>query len=110
MLPSIRGKRTFLYPLRAYHYRCQVFSSARIEQTTARIEDTSHHVVNTTLCVEQLLLVNHVKNQVKLKRLEGLMSQVLLEAQFGQGVTKGTMEKLKSVSLLLTQLGTVRKL
>ncbi|KAJ7352099.1 hypothetical protein DFH08DRAFT_934616 [Mycena albidolilacea] len=73
-----------------------VFSSARIEQTTARIEDTSHRVVNTTLRVEQSLLVNHVENQVKLKRLEGLMSQVLLEAQFGQGVTKGTMEKLKS--------------
>jgi hypothetical protein len=66
--------------------------------------------VNTTLRVEQSLLVNHVENQIKLKRLEGLMSQVLLEAQFGQGVTKRTMEKVKSVSVLLTQLGTVRNL
>ncbi|KAJ7291458.1 hypothetical protein C8J57DRAFT_1273045 [Mycena rebaudengoi] len=72
------------------------FSSARIEQTAARIEDTSHCAVNTTLRVEQSLLVNHVENQIKLKRLEGLMSQVLLEAQFGQGVTKRTMEKVKS--------------
>ncbi|KAJ7840431.1 hypothetical protein B0H13DRAFT_2416207 [Mycena leptocephala] len=58
------------------------FSAARIEQTTARIEDTSVQVAHTTLRVEQTLVVNNVENQVRLRRLEGMMARVLLETQF----------------------------
>ncbi|KAJ6488384.1 hypothetical protein DFH09DRAFT_1455696 [Mycena vulgaris] len=65
------------------------FSAARIEATTYRTD-------NTTLRVEQSLIVNHVENQVKLQRLEGMMARVLLETQFGQDVMNRTMEIIAS--------------
>ncbi|KAF7357911.1 Tetratricopeptide repeat family [Mycena venus] len=74
------------------------FSAARIEQSAARIEDTSLETINTTLRVEQTIMVNNVENQVKLHRLEGMMAQVLLETQFGQGVLNKTMEIIASDS------------
>ncbi|KAF7357955.1 Tetratricopeptide repeat family [Mycena venus] len=46
------------------------FSAARIEKTTLRIEQT--------------LIVANVENQVKARRLEGMMAQLLLETEFGQ--------------------------
>ncbi|KAJ6463301.1 hypothetical protein DFH09DRAFT_1227305 [Mycena vulgaris] len=69
------------------------FSAARIEQTTTRIEETAQ---NTTLRLEQTLIVNHVENQVKFERLEGMMARVLLETQFGQDVMNRTMEIIAS--------------
>ncbi|KAJ6499869.1 hypothetical protein DFH09DRAFT_1203323 [Mycena vulgaris] len=51
---------------------------------------------NTTLRLEQTLIVNHVENQVKLQRLEGMMARVLLETQFGQDVMNRTMEIIAS--------------
>ncbi|KAJ7933978.1 hypothetical protein B0H13DRAFT_1855829 [Mycena leptocephala] len=72
------------------------FSAARIEQTTARIEDTSVQVAHTTLRVEQTLVVNNVENQVRLRRLEGMMARVLLETQFGQNVLNQTIQAISS--------------
>ncbi|KAF8205618.1 hypothetical protein K438DRAFT_516511 [Mycena galopus ATCC 62051] len=64
--------------------------------STARIEDTSVQVAQTTLRVEQTLLVNNTENQVKLCRLEHMMAQVLLETQFGQNVLNQTMDIIAS--------------
>ncbi|KAJ7815476.1 hypothetical protein B0H14DRAFT_2603367 [Mycena olivaceomarginata] len=66
---------------------CQftAFSAARIEQSAARNEQN-------TLRIEQTLMVNNVENQVKARRLEGMMAQVLLETQFGQNVMNRTVE------------------
>jgi hypothetical protein len=61
----------------------QVFSSARIERTTLRVEQT--------------LIVNSVENQVKLRRLEGMVAQLLLETQFGENVMNQTIEAISSV-------------
>ncbi|KAF7357910.1 Tetratricopeptide repeat family [Mycena venus] len=72
------------------------FSSARIEQTTARIEETAVQAVNSTLRVEQTLIVNNVESQVKLRHLEGMMAHLLLETQFGQNVLNQTMEIIAS--------------
>ncbi|KAJ6493823.1 hypothetical protein DFH09DRAFT_1376887 [Mycena vulgaris] len=72
------------------------FSAARIEQTTARIEESSHHAARTALRVEQTLIVNSVESHVKLRRLESMMAQVLLETQFGQNVMNRTMEIVAS--------------
>ncbi|KAJ6531560.1 hypothetical protein DFH09DRAFT_136674 [Mycena vulgaris] len=66
--------------------------------SAARIEATTHRTDNTTLRVEQSLIVNHVENQVKLQRLEGMMARVLLETQFGQDVMNRTMEIITSDS------------
>ncbi|KAJ7696144.1 hypothetical protein B0H16DRAFT_843515 [Mycena metata] len=65
------------------------FSAARIEQRTARVEGSS-------LRVEQTLIVNNVENQVKLRRLEGMMARVLLETQFGQNALNQAMEKISA--------------
>ncbi|KAJ7349051.1 hypothetical protein DFH08DRAFT_864237 [Mycena albidolilacea] len=54
-------------------------------QSTARNEQN-------TLRIEQTLIVNNVENQVKARRLEGMMAQVLLETQFGQNVMNRTVE------------------
>ncbi|KAJ7141016.1 hypothetical protein C8R44DRAFT_240041 [Mycena epipterygia] len=71
-------------------------TAAHIEMTTARIEDTSYHAVNTTLRVEQTLISNNVENQVRLRRLEGMMARVLLETQFGQNIMNQTIEIITS--------------
>ncbi|KAJ6499855.1 hypothetical protein DFH09DRAFT_1289848 [Mycena vulgaris] len=76
------------------------FSAARIEETTTRIKETAHRTDNTTLRVEQSLMVNHVENQVKLQRLEGLMARMLLETQFGQDVMSRTIEIMATVSVV----------
>ncbi|KAJ7467014.1 hypothetical protein FB451DRAFT_1560946 [Mycena latifolia] len=59
-----------------------VFSAARIEHTSLR--------------VEQVLIINNVENQVKLRRLEGMMARVLLETQFGQSVMNETVKVISS--------------
>ncbi|KAJ7502525.1 hypothetical protein B0H11DRAFT_2274670 [Mycena galericulata] len=75
------------------------FSTARNEQRTARIDETTAHIedisldhVNTTLRVEQTVVVSHIENQVRLRRLEGMMVQVLLETPFGQSITNQTID------------------
>ncbi|KAJ6574274.1 hypothetical protein B0H19DRAFT_1341368 [Mycena capillaripes] len=65
------------------------FSAARIEHTSLRVEHTS-------LRVEQRLIVNNVDNQLRLRRLEGMMARVLLETQFGQNVMNQTVEIIAS--------------
>ncbi|KAJ7367682.1 hypothetical protein DFH08DRAFT_980308 [Mycena albidolilacea] len=59
------------------HLKEHAFSAARIEQTTLRIE--------------QALIINNVENQVKAQHLEELMAQVLLETQFGHNVANRTI-------------------
>ncbi|KAJ7788562.1 hypothetical protein B0H14DRAFT_3162547 [Mycena olivaceomarginata] len=54
------------------------FSAARNEQNTLRLEQT--------------VIINHVESQVKVRRLEGMMAQILLETPFGQNVANRTME------------------
>ncbi|KAJ7933972.1 hypothetical protein B0H13DRAFT_2262796 [Mycena leptocephala] len=58
------------------------FSAARIEHTTLRVEQT--------------LIVNSVENQVKLRRLEGMVARLLLETQFGENVMNQTIEAISS--------------
>ncbi|KAF8143061.1 hypothetical protein K438DRAFT_2029754, partial [Mycena galopus ATCC 62051] len=58
------------------------FAAARIEQTTIRIEQT--------------LILDKVEKQVNARRLEGMMAQVLLETQFGQNIMNQTMEIISS--------------
>ncbi|KAF7357939.1 Tetratricopeptide repeat family [Mycena venus] len=58
------------------------FSAARIEQTTLRIEQT--------------LIVANVENQVKARRLEGMMAQLLLETEFGQNKMIQTIEIIEA--------------
>ncbi|KAF8166317.1 hypothetical protein K438DRAFT_1857444 [Mycena galopus ATCC 62051] len=64
----------------------------------ARIEHLKQHVRECFLkfTVEQRLIVNNVENQVKARRLEGMMAQLLLETQFGQNVLNQTIEKISS--------------
>jgi hypothetical protein len=62
----------------------QAFSVARIEHNTLRIEQTA--------------IINHVENQVKARRLEGMMAQVLLDTPFGQNVMNRTVEIISAVS------------
>jgi hypothetical protein len=64
----------------------KAFSVARSEHTSLRIEQT--------------LVVNHVENQVTLRRMEGLMSRVLLKDEFGQDFVNRTIEIISSVSEL----------
>ncbi|KAJ7226293.1 hypothetical protein C8J57DRAFT_1535280 [Mycena rebaudengoi] len=66
-----------------------VFSAARIEHTSARIE-------NTSVRVEQRLIVNSVEHQAKLQRLEGMVTRVLVQTQFGHDVMNRTMEVVAS--------------
>ncbi|KAJ7226278.1 hypothetical protein C8J57DRAFT_1481734 [Mycena rebaudengoi] len=66
-----------------------VFSAARIEHTSARIE-------NTSVRVEQRLIVNSVEHQAKLQRLEGMVTRVLVQTQFGHDVMNRTMEIVAS--------------
>jgi hypothetical protein len=61
----------------------QAFSAARNEHTTLRVEQT--------------LVVNNVENQVRLRRLEEMMSRVLLNTPFGQGAATRTMDLFSSV-------------
>ncbi|KAJ6594571.1 hypothetical protein B0H19DRAFT_65460 [Mycena capillaripes] len=80
------------------YFQFTAFSAARIEQRAAHIEDVSLRGVNTTLRVEQTLIVNNVENQVKLRRMEGMMARVLLDTQFGQNVLDRTIEIIRSDS------------
>ncbi|KAJ7140912.1 hypothetical protein C8R44DRAFT_866590 [Mycena epipterygia] len=59
-----------------------VFSASRIEYTTLR--------------VEQAVIVNNVENEVKLRRLEGLMARVLVETQFGKNFVQETANIIAS--------------
>ncbi|KAJ7475431.1 hypothetical protein B0H11DRAFT_1321251 [Mycena galericulata] len=72
------------------------FSTARNEQRTGRIDETTAHIMNTTLRVEQTVIVSHTENQVRLRCLEGMVAQVLLETPFGQKIANRTMEIILS--------------
>ncbi|KAF8149225.1 hypothetical protein K438DRAFT_451347 [Mycena galopus ATCC 62051] len=74
-----------------------VFAVARIEQRTARIEDTSLSTANTTLRLEQTLMVNQVENQVRWRQVEVLMARMLLETEFGENIMNQTIEIISSV-------------
>ncbi|KAJ7695765.1 hypothetical protein B0H17DRAFT_1271275 [Mycena rosella] len=51
---------------------------------------------HTSLRVEQTLIANNVENQVRLRRLEGMMARVLVDTQFGQNMVDQTMEIILS--------------
>ncbi|KAJ6463304.1 hypothetical protein DFH09DRAFT_566445 [Mycena vulgaris] len=72
--------------LKAHVDRCYLrftaFSAARIEHTSFRVEQT--------------LIVNNVENQVRLKRLEGMMARLLFDTKFGQNVINQTIEIIGS--------------
>ncbi|KAJ7736520.1 hypothetical protein B0H14DRAFT_501910 [Mycena olivaceomarginata] len=68
------------------------FSAARIERNTSFIKQSAARNEQNTLRIEQTLIVNNMENQVKARRLEGMMAQVLLETQFGQNVMNQTVE------------------
>ncbi|KAF8127751.1 hypothetical protein K438DRAFT_926125 [Mycena galopus ATCC 62051] len=46
--------------------------------------------------MEQRSIVNNVENQVKVRRLEGMMAQLLLETQFGQNAMDRAVEIISS--------------
>ncbi|KAJ7226295.1 hypothetical protein C8J57DRAFT_1585851 [Mycena rebaudengoi] len=77
------------------------FSAARIEHTSARIENTSARIENTSVRVEQRLIINSVEHQAKLQRLEGMMTRVLVQTQFGHDVVNRTMEIVASAMHLV---------
>ncbi|KAJ7640826.1 hypothetical protein DFH06DRAFT_623261 [Mycena polygramma] len=80
----------------ACYLQFTAFSAARIEQSTARIGDTSLDAVNTILRVEQAVIGHKHESQMKLQRLEGLMTRVLLDTQFGQSIMNQTIEIIAS--------------
>ncbi|KAJ7235818.1 hypothetical protein C8J57DRAFT_1479396 [Mycena rebaudengoi] len=60
------------------------FSAARIENTSVR--------------VEQRLITNSVEHHAKLQRLEGMVTRVLVQTQFGLDVVNRTIEIIASVA------------
>ncbi|KAF7315863.1 Tetratricopeptide repeat family [Mycena indigotica] len=68
------------------------FSSARVEHATAHLVDALSETQDTTLRIEQQLIVNNVEGQVKLRRLESMMARILVETPFGQGVLERTIQ------------------
>ncbi|KAJ6555048.1 hypothetical protein DFH09DRAFT_1166194 [Mycena vulgaris] len=67
-------------------------STARIEDTAGRIEDIASQAANTSLRIEQTMLVNELENQVRLQRLQGMIPGVLLNTGFGQDFMHRTIE------------------
>ncbi|KAK7018880.1 Tetratricopeptide repeat family [Favolaschia claudopus] len=67
------------------------FSAARTEHLAAQI-------AHRTLRIEQRLIVDNVENQVKARRLEGLMARVMLDSEFGQGKLRETVETISADS------------
>ncbi|KAJ7646595.1 hypothetical protein FB45DRAFT_890854, partial [Roridomyces roridus] len=78
------------------------FSTARNEHNIAHVEEMAFTTVNTTVRIEQTVVVNHVENQVRLHRLEGMMARVLREDPFGQDIMNRTMEIISSDTARLT--------
>ncbi|KAF7315957.1 Tetratricopeptide repeat family [Mycena indigotica] len=79
------------------------FSTTRIEKNTAEIIQTTERTRNValrgmdaTLRVEQRFIVDTVESQVKLRKLETMMSRVLLETSFGQNVMEQTIQVILS--------------
>ncbi|KAK7006023.1 Tetratricopeptide repeat family [Favolaschia claudopus] len=66
--------------------------------STARTERVAAGIARTTLRIEQTLIVDNVENQVKARRLEGLMARILLEAEFGQHKLRETVENISADS------------
>ncbi|KAJ7233963.1 hypothetical protein C8J57DRAFT_1145906 [Mycena rebaudengoi] len=60
------------------------YSVTRLEQASAR--------------VEQRLIINNVEHRVKLERLEGMMTRLLVQTQFGHDVVSRTMEIVATVT------------
>ncbi|KAJ6507425.1 hypothetical protein C8R47DRAFT_93884 [Mycena vitilis] len=81
MLCQVHGASNFLFTRMNLTAR-KTFSVARIEHTSVRVEQT--------------LILNNVESQVKLRRLEGMIAQMLVETEFGQNVLKKTVEVIST--------------
>ncbi|KAK7018855.1 Tetratricopeptide repeat family [Favolaschia claudopus] len=62
--------------------------------SAARTEHVAVEIAHATLRMEQRLIVDNVENQVKTRRLEGLMASFMLESEFGQHVLRETVENI----------------
>ncbi|KAK6972108.1 Tetratricopeptide repeat family [Favolaschia claudopus] len=65
------------------------FSAARTEHLAA---ETAHR----TLRIEKRLIVDNIENQVKARRLEGLMARVMLDSEFGHCRLRETAENISA--------------
>ncbi|KAK6997001.1 Tetratricopeptide repeat family, partial [Favolaschia claudopus] len=65
------------------------FSAARTEQVAGQL-------VHSTLRMEQRLVVDHTETLVKVRRLEGMMAQLLLESDFGRHQLGKSIETVSS--------------
>ncbi|KAK7006019.1 Tetratricopeptide repeat family [Favolaschia claudopus] len=66
--------------------------------SAARIERAATEIAHTTLRIEQRLIVDNVENQVKARRLEGLVARFMLESEFGQHKLRETVETISADS------------
>ncbi|KAK7006036.1 Tetratricopeptide repeat family [Favolaschia claudopus] len=71
------------------------FSAARTEHLAA---ETAHR----TLRIEKRLIVDNIENQVKARRLEGLMARVMLDSEFGHCKLRETAENISADSSFQT--------
>ncbi|KAK7006050.1 Tetratricopeptide repeat family, partial [Favolaschia claudopus] len=63
---------------------------------TARTEHVAGQLVHSNLRIEQRLVVDGMESQVKARRLEGMMTQVLLNSTFGRHKLDETIEVISS--------------
>ncbi|KAK7006011.1 Tetratricopeptide repeat family [Favolaschia claudopus] len=68
--------------------------------SAARTEHLAAEIAHIALRIEQRLIVDSVENQVKARRLEGLMAPFMLESEFGQHKLRETVEMLSADSSL----------
>ncbi|KAK7006016.1 hypothetical protein R3P38DRAFT_3214940 [Favolaschia claudopus] len=63
----------------------RAFAAARTEHIAVKIADT-------TLRIEQRLIIDNVETRIKTRRLEGMVAQLLLESEFGRRKLSQTVE------------------
>ncbi|KAK7006041.1 Tetratricopeptide repeat family [Favolaschia claudopus] len=63
---------------------------------TARTEHVAGQIAHSTLRIEQRLVVDGMENQVKARRLEGMMAQLLLDSNFGRHKLGETIQVISS--------------
>ncbi|KAK7018868.1 Tetratricopeptide repeat family [Favolaschia claudopus] len=64
--------------------------------SAARTEHVALEIAHTALRIEQRLIVDNIENQLKARRLEGLMAPLMLETEFGQHKLRETVERISA--------------
>ncbi|KAK7001286.1 Tetratricopeptide repeat family, partial [Favolaschia claudopus] len=103
-LPGLRGLKS---QLKAWRKRDEVEKKIaslreRVNKcfseftATARTEHVAGQIAHSTWRIEQRLVVDGMESQVKARRLEGMMTQVLLNTAFGRHKLGETIEVISS--------------